>query len=186
MSLLPSNTTPLERAVEAVSQLPTAQGLVPTLWHAQTCPEPFLPWLAWAMSVDDWDPAWSTQRKRQAIAESIEIHELKGTPSAIKRILAIRGHEDAEVIERSDFIRHDGQHLRDGTYSYGGEAKWAVFKVILKRPVSIKQTQEIIRLINNVKRNCCHLKTFDFQEALLLRDGTHRYDGTYTRGVVTN
>lgn len=160
MSLLPNNTTPLERAVEAVSQLPSAPGKVPTLWNANTCPAAFLPWLAWAVSVDDWDPAWDEATKRQAIDESIEIHALKGTPSAIKRILSIRGHADAELIERSDFIRYDGQHTYDGSRFYGGEGKWATFRIILQSAITETEKQEIIRLIDNVKRNCCHLKEF--------------------------
>ncbi|TKA96910.1 phage tail protein I, partial [Cereibacter changlensis] len=57
-SILPPNATKAERAFEAalaaLCDLPVPVG---QLWSPETCPAALLPWLAWALSVDDWDPA---------------------------------------------------------------------------------------------------------------------------------
>lgn len=44
--------------------------------------------LAWEYSVDVWDAAWSQDVKRRVIAASAEVHRYKGTPHAIKAVLA--------------------------------------------------------------------------------------------------
>lgn len=87
--LLPSNATTFERALAAPTQ---RIGAVPVplrlLWRPMECPASHLPWLAWALSVDVWDPAWDEATKRRVIAASMEIHRHKGTPGALKRALA--------------------------------------------------------------------------------------------------
>ena len=42
------------------------------LWNPWTCPVGILPWLAWALKVDEWDAAAPEDRKRQIIADSID------------------------------------------------------------------------------------------------------------------
>ncbi|CAE7405611.1 J [Symbiodinium microadriaticum] len=61
------------------------------LWHVDLCPPELLPWLAWALSVDEWDPAWSDDQKREVIAASAAIHRIKGTRAAVERALATLG-----------------------------------------------------------------------------------------------
>ncbi|MDE1464786.1 phage tail protein I [Spartinivicinus poritis] len=89
-SLLPSNLTELERDLEAA--LADAKALIPipleTIWHPYQCPTPLLPYLAWAVSVDHWQSSWPEQIKRQVIANSIEVHEIKGTRRALEKALA--------------------------------------------------------------------------------------------------
>lgn len=184
-SLLPRNTTQLERSIEKVITEYDNPALVPEMWNADTCPRNLLPWLAWAMSVDDWETDWSEEKKRHAIKESIEIHEHKGTPSAIYRALAIRGHADAILIERADCIKHNGEATRNGYRRRGGPAMWATFRIILKRPITIDQSQQILRMIASVKRNCCHLVDLDFTAAALRHNGMATRNGTYTRGLIT-
>lgn len=90
--LLPPNATPQERALSlATDRLPDVP--IKTLWSPQTCPEAQLPWLAWALSVDEWDSTWSVETKRQAIAASIEQHRKKGTVGALRRALQRLGYE---------------------------------------------------------------------------------------------
>lgn len=185
MSLLPPNTTKLERALESALLKFDHPKIVPTLWNADDCPAETLPWLAWALSVDDWEADWPIAKKRAAVAESIEIHEHKGTPSAIKRALGVRGHGDADLIERSDSIRYDGQATYNGNNTYGGAEKWATFSVVLKRPVTLDQAESITRMFDSVKRNCCHLVRLDYVQAALRYNGEKHYDGQYTYGTVT-
>ncbi|KTT25133.1 phage tail protein I [Pseudomonas rhizoryzae] len=91
--LLPPNSTHLERRLaqvgSAISDVP-----VPTrsVWNPDTAPAEQLPWLAWALSVDAWDPLWSENQKRQTIRASLQVHRSKGTFGAIKDALAALGY----------------------------------------------------------------------------------------------
>ena len=89
ISLLPPNATPLERAIEqTTARIAGVETPVARLWDPATCPADVLPWLAWGLSVDSWDPAWSDATKRAAIAESIDLHRRKGTRKSVEAILA--------------------------------------------------------------------------------------------------
>ena len=56
-SLLPPNATVLETATEEAMHQPISAINVPVrdLWNPAKCPLTLLPWLAWALSVDEWD-----------------------------------------------------------------------------------------------------------------------------------
>ncbi len=99
-SLLPANSTELERALaEAMSLASLDPEAARALWNPATCPESHLPWLAWALSVDVWDDAWPTERKRATVAGSIAWHRKKGTPWAVEQALAGAGYTDSTLIE---------------------------------------------------------------------------------------
>ena len=90
--LLPPNATTQERAISlSVDRLPAVP--LKTLWTPATCPEAQLPWLAWALSVDEWSAVWPVETKRQVIAASIEQHRKKGTVGALRRALQRLGYE---------------------------------------------------------------------------------------------
>lgn len=92
-NLLPPNSTALERAIADTAQLARlAPEGIATLWDAATCPVANLPWLAWALSVDEWDETWDEATQRRVIAASIEIHRKKGTVGAVKHALTSLGH----------------------------------------------------------------------------------------------
>jgi phage tail P2-like protein len=87
-SLLPPGSTALERALEKaterVADVPTPfEGL----WNADTCPAELLGWLAWATSVDEWDPTWPESVKREAIRMAPLLHQRKGTVWALENAL---------------------------------------------------------------------------------------------------
>ena len=63
------------------------------LWNPYTCPVGILPWLAWSLAVSPWDSSWTEGQKRQAIAESVAVHRVKGTIGALKRALEAIGYE---------------------------------------------------------------------------------------------
>lgn len=88
-SLLPPNSTPLERAL--ANTLPS--GLDPEavrkLWNADACPAAFLPFLAWAMSVDGWDAATTEAQQRALIRGSAALHRRKGSVWAIKHVFEL-------------------------------------------------------------------------------------------------
>ncbi len=96
-SLLPLNSTQLERAVEAALAEKTEIPLR-TLYNPDTCPAHLLPWLAWAWSVDRWDNKWSEAVKRSAIRSAFYVHAHKGTIGALRRVVEPLGYL-IEVIE---------------------------------------------------------------------------------------
>lgn len=96
-SLLPLNSTPLERAVEAAS-VEDLQIALRTLYNPDTCPAHLLYQLAWAWSVDRWDEKWSEAVKRSVIRSAFYIHAHKGTIGALRRVVEPFGYL-IEVIE---------------------------------------------------------------------------------------
>lgn len=98
-SLLPPGASDLERA--AAQALATALDLqVPLrdLWRPERCPLELLPFLAWAFSVDRWDPDWRESTKRGVVRAAFFIHRHKGTIAALRRVVEPLGYL-LEVIE---------------------------------------------------------------------------------------
>jgi phage tail P2-like protein len=89
--LLPPNSTNLEKALAAAVQLPALETPYRALWNPDLCPLALLPWLAWALSIDDWSSDWSEAVKRQRIRTAVDIHKTKGTKSSIESIIATLG-----------------------------------------------------------------------------------------------
>ncbi len=93
-SLLPPNASVLERATEgaindSIESIPVP---VRDLWNPERCPAALLSWLAWALSVDNWNSDWPENIKRTVIAQPIEVHRRKGTIGALRRALSALGH----------------------------------------------------------------------------------------------
>lgn len=87
-TLLPPNVSGLERAIGNVAARVGEIGLpLSELWDPATCPLDILPWLAWALSVDTWEPDWSEETKRAAVAASIAEHRIKGSRYAVEAVL---------------------------------------------------------------------------------------------------
>lgn len=91
-SLLPPNATPEERVLESsLSRHETIPVTVGKLWNPDTCPAELLPWLAWSLSVDNWDASWPERLQRKTIKQAASIHRHKGTVGAVKRALSSLG-----------------------------------------------------------------------------------------------
>lgn len=102
MTLLPHNATPLERALEAgTARLGAVDAPIAALVDPATVAAELLPWLAYGLSVDTWKPEWSDAAKRRAVAESIDLHRIKGTRASVDRVLA-RIDALATVLEAQD------------------------------------------------------------------------------------
>ncbi|KAF0182672.1 MAG: phage tail protein P2 protein I family [Hyphomonadaceae bacterium] len=90
-SLFAPNFTQFEKTLARqflTSALPES---IPELWNPNTCPPALLPWLAWSLSVDDWDPNWSVAVRRAQIKSSVSIHRKKGTSAAVRAAVAAFG-----------------------------------------------------------------------------------------------
>ena len=98
-SLLPPSASQLEHAVAgtlaAATELPVP---LRDLWNPGSCPEPLLPYLAWAWSVDRWDSRWPVATRRKVVADAFAVHRRKGTIDAVRRVVEPFGYL-IEVIE---------------------------------------------------------------------------------------
>ena len=92
-SLLPPNASELERALEQLSGVRLGDIAVPLrdLWSAEHCPELLLPWLAWALSVDQWSADWPLHVRRARVASAIAIQRIKGTAQSVIDVVASFG-----------------------------------------------------------------------------------------------
>ncbi|MBB3306351.1 MULTISPECIES: phage tail protein I [unclassified Enterobacter] len=92
-SLLPPGSSALERRLaQACSDISGLNVPLRDLWNPDTCPVNFLPYLAWAFSVDRWDESWAESVKRKVVKDAFYIHQHKGTVSAIRRVVEPLGY----------------------------------------------------------------------------------------------
>lgn len=92
-SLLPPGSSALERRLaQACSGISGLNVPLRGLWNPDTCPVNFLPYLAWAFSVDRWDESWTESVKRKVVQDAFYIHQHKGTISAIRRVVEPLGY----------------------------------------------------------------------------------------------
>ncbi|VUS89019.1 hypothetical protein SB6408_01531 [Klebsiella spallanzanii] len=91
-SLLPPGSSALERRLaQACSGISDLNVPLRDLWNPWKCPVKFLPYLAWAFSVDRWEETWTENQKRQEISDAFWIHQRKGTISAIRHVVEKMG-----------------------------------------------------------------------------------------------
>lgn len=92
-SLLPPGSSALERRLaQACSGISDLNVPLRDLWNPWKCPAKFLPYLAWAFSVDRWEETWTETAKRQAVSEAFWIHQRKGTVAAVRRVIETLGY----------------------------------------------------------------------------------------------
>ena len=140
------------------------------LWNPNTCPEPFLKYLAAAWSVDGNIADFTTEQVRNLIRNSIEIHLRKGTVWAVKEVIKALGYTITSIIEgerdtNDNVIRTDG--------------RWATTRINVASTMSIKQAQAAVQIIAQtapVSRKFF----FDFTAAAILYDGGINSEGQYT------
>ncbi|WDE04684.1 phage tail protein I [Thalassomonas viridans] len=92
ISSLPANASELEYQLEQVMNIGFSADNLPAveitrLWQPESCPEPLLPWLAWANGVKNWDDSWPESTRRGVIANSFKVHSYQGTRYAIEKAL---------------------------------------------------------------------------------------------------
>jgi phage tail P2-like protein len=159
-SLLPPNAFPLERALEAgTARLGEVEAPIAPLWDPATMPIADLPFLAWALSVDSWDSDWSEAMKRQAVADSIALHRLKGTRKSVESVLA-RFDDLLELIEWHEA----GGSAQPNTFDVllplvtapgqapGGDRSSAAFADAIIRDVAkVKPLREHMTLVQSLK-----------------------------------
>ena len=142
-ALLPANSTPLERhlaeATHRTMPVPIAE-----MWRPQSCPTHLLPYLAWARSVDRWDPAWSGAAKRGVIASAFYVHQHKGTIGALRRVVEPLGYL-IEIVEWWERV------------PVGPAGTFSLKVGVLDTGISDAMYQELERLIDDAKPLSRHL-----------------------------
>ncbi|WP_413702625.1 phage tail protein I [Raoultella ornithinolytica] len=81
-----------QRAAEACAVISDLSVPLRDLWNPWRCPVKFIPYLAWAFSVDRWEETWSETEKRQAVSDAFWIHQRKGTVAAVRRVIETLGY----------------------------------------------------------------------------------------------
>ena len=79
----------MAETIARVSDVPVS---VRDSWDPTKCPVGLLPWLAWAYSVDEWDPNWPEATRRDVIRQSQFVHKKKGTLSAVVSSMSTLGY----------------------------------------------------------------------------------------------
>lgn len=86
--LQPPKVGKADRSLElATARLAAVPVTFDRVWDPATCPASLLPWLAWGLSIDVWDPEWSEATKRQMIAEAVARQRRKGSVKAVREVL---------------------------------------------------------------------------------------------------
>ncbi len=164
-SLMPPGSSALERRLaEACSGISGLSVPLRDLWNPATCPVNFLPYLAWAFSVDRWDESWAETVKRQVVSDAFYIHQHKGTISAIRR-----------VVEPFGFL------IRVVEWWQNGEEP-GTFRLdigVQDQGITEETYQELERLISDAKPCSRHLlgMSINLQSGGALFTGAGCYDG---------
>lgn len=183
-SLLPPNAsateTAIEAAIERLADVPVPNA---SLWTPATCPAALLPWLAWALSVDDWDGTWPEERQRAVIAASAGVHRRKGTRGAVVAALAAAGYGAATLIERFGRDPYNGTSQHNGTIDHAPSDHWAEYRVTLTRPISNAQADRVRGILASVAPLRSRLKLLTYEAVANLYDAGIRHDGTFNHGA---
>ena len=122
-SILPPASTELEKALEQVAaglfDFPTP---IRAVWSPSDCPIELLPWLAWALSVDQWSADWPLHIRRARVAAAIAIQRIKGTAQSVVDVVASFG---GNVVVREWFEQTPpgDPHTFDLTVTLGGQGE---------------------------------------------------------------
>ena len=164
--LLPPNATTLEKDIDAsLSTSVISVSPVSSMWNPQTCPLALLPFLAWALQTPEWDSAWPEQTQRDAIEQSIIINQQIGSVASIRRVLESTGYGTATI---------DEDNVAD---------HWAEYRILLTQPITIKQADQVRRILEETAPIRCDLKELNYTGVAHTYDGQIYYDGTYNHGA---
>ncbi|HCB1364686.1 TPA: phage tail protein I [Klebsiella pneumoniae] len=146
-SLLPPGSSALERRLaQACSGISDLNVPLRDLWNPWKCPAGFLPYLAWAFSVDGWDEGWSEREKRTVISESFQLHQHKGTIAAIRQVVVKMGYS---------FSIEEWWEVADPAGTFRLEVD------VNDIGITSQMLDELTRLINDAKPVSRHLAQFN-------------------------
>lgn len=179
--ILPPHSGPAERALAGA--LPPAFDIpveIRTVWRPGVAPEAFLPWLAWALSVDDWDATWPLSRKRVVVGAAVALHRIKGTRESVRLALEAMGYPAAVIVENPDLPRIGDLDVQiGGTVTGGGtwvigpsNYGWADYWIEIPSPITRQEAGRIAGRLRNVAPARCRLRSISLTSVTyLIGDG---------------
>ncbi len=183
-SILPSNSTAFESALES-SVSPLLANEIVKVWNPDTCPEPFLKYLAFSLNVDFWDDNWAEFDRRETLRSALFVHQHKGTIAAVVRATEKAGLGTPIINEHVvvKFYR-DGRFRRDGSQVRNFFLRdWASYEITIASVLSVGQAQAAKKIIVLSAPARSHLIKFNFSNGVK-HDGVYFRDGSVTRGSV--
>jgi len=144
MSLLPPNSTPIERALEKSIKLEELPVPIDTIRDPWKCPVQFLELSAWENRVGFWNDNWPEMTKRKVIASNWEVKKYSGTTYGLEVALGAL-----------DF----GTQVTEW-FDYGGEAGYFNLDVeLFDRGITADEQNDILAIAGVAKRESQHLDT---------------------------
>ncbi|HBC6247761.1 TPA: phage tail protein I [Escherichia coli] len=143
-----------------------------------------LPWLGeqFSLSGDGWELAESDDVRRMLIKAAIELHRYKGTPWSIREVIRRFGFGEVDLIEGTGRLSYDGNRSYNGLFVYGDAAAWAVYRVILKQPITNDQAAMLRQTLAAFAPARCHLASLEYQSVAIRYNNTAIHDGSYNHG----
>lgn len=156
ISLLPPASTKLERTLEkAITKRSINPEKIRTLYSPKNCPSELLPWLAYAVGVENWNENWSEEIQRSVIAATPNIRRHHGTVWAVREALKAAGYNDAIIEEGLPSLMRDGSSLYNGVDYHSAGSRWALFSIIADvgegQPITAAERELLINLIDAAK-----------------------------------
>lgn len=143
-----------------------------------------LPWLGeqFSLSGDGWELAESDDVRRMLIKAAIELHRYKGTPWSIREVIRRFGFGEVDLIGGTGRLSYDGNRSYNGLFVHGDAAAWAVYRVILKQPITNDQAAMLRQTLAAFAPARCHLASLEYQSVAIRYNNTAIHDGSYNHG----
>lgn len=143
-----------------------------------------LPWLGeqFSLSGDGWELAESDDVRRMLIKAAIELHRYKGTQWSIREVIRRFGFGEVDLIEGTGRLSYDGNRSYNGLFVHGDAAAWAVYRVILKQPITNDQAAMLRQTLAAFAPARCHLASLEYQSVAIRYNNTAIHDGSYNHG----
>ena len=135
-----------------------------------------------SLSGDGWELAESDDVRRMLIKAAIELHRYKGTPWSIREVIRRFGFGEVDLIEGTGRLSYDGNRSYNGLFVHGDAAAWAVYRVILKQPITNDQAAMLRQTLAAFAPARCHLASLEYQSVAIRYNNTAIHDGSYNHG----
>ncbi|HFY0461531.1 TPA: phage tail protein I [Escherichia coli] len=154
------------------------------VFHVDIVDSSALPWLGeqFSLSGDGWELAESDDVRRMLIKAAIELHRYKGTPWSIREVIRRFGFGEVDLIEGTGRLSYDGNRSYNGLFVHGDAAAWAVYRVILKQPITNDQAAMLRQTLAAFAPARCHLASLEYQSVAIRYNNTAIHDGSYNHG----
>lgn len=118
----------VELLEERMGGIPIERVLV---WHLDSALDDVLPHDADFLGING--PEFGSGPPRDYLRRGIQLRRTRGTGDTMEFVLEVIGYPDAELLERTDqSFLYDDTYSYDGTITFGSDAHWAKFFVLVE------------------------------------------------------